>query len=62
MKCISCKEGQTEPRKVTVTMKRGNTLVIVRDAPASVCQNCGEYSLDKSGADKLYRQGAEALR
>ena len=36
--------------------------VIVRDAPAAVCQNCGEYSLDKATTGKLYRQGVETVR
>jgi YgiT-type zinc finger domain-containing protein len=47
---------------VTVTLQRGNTVVIVRDAPAAVCQNCGEYSLDKATTGKLYRQGVETVR
>ncbi|HMA71401.1 MAG TPA: type II toxin-antitoxin system MqsA family antitoxin [Xanthobacteraceae bacterium] len=62
MKCIVCKEGYTALSTVTVTLQRGNTVVIVRDAPAAVCQNCGEYSLGDAAAGKLYRQGVETVR
>ena len=43
-------------------MQRGNTVIIVRDVPAAVCENCGEYYLDEAVANKLYRQGEEAVR
>jgi YgiT-type zinc finger domain-containing protein len=62
MKCMVCKVGDTARSTVTVTLQRGNTVVIVRDAPAAVCQNCGEYSLDKATTGKLYRQGVETVR
>jgi YgiT-type zinc finger domain-containing protein len=62
MRCIVCKEGYTARDTVTVTLQRGNTVVIVRDAPAAVCQNCGEYYLDKATTGKLYRQGVETVR
>ena len=62
MKCIICKEGDTVRGTVTVTLQRGNTMDIVRDVPASICENCGEYCLDKATTGKLYRQGAEAVR
>ena len=62
MKCIICKEGDTAVELITVTLRRGNTIVIVRDAPAAVCQNCGEYYLEEAAAGKLYRQGAEVLK
>lgn len=62
MRCIVCKEGDTALDTITVTLRRGNTVVVVRDAPAAVCQNCGEYYLDDAAAGKLYRQGAETVR
>jgi hypothetical protein len=45
-----------------VTLERGATVVIVRDVPASVCRNCGEYYLDEAVAEKLYRQGEDAVQ
>jgi YgiT-type zinc finger domain-containing protein len=62
MRCVICREGDTALGTVTVTLQRGNTVVIVRDVPAAVCQNYGEYYLDEAVANKLYRQGEEAVR
>jgi hypothetical protein len=39
-------------------LQHGDTVVIVRDVPAAVCQNCGEYYLDEA----VYRQGEEAVQ
>jgi YgiT-type zinc finger domain-containing protein len=46
MKCVTCKTGETRPGRVTVTLQRGETTVLIKDTPADVCQNCGEYYLD----------------
>ncbi len=62
VRCVICREGDTAPGTVTVTLQRGDTVVIVRDVPAAVCQNCGEYYLDEAVANKLCRQGEEAVR
>ena len=53
MRCVICKEGDTAPGTVTVTLQRGDTVVIIRDVPAAVCQNCGKYYLDEAVASKL---------
>ncbi len=52
MRCVICREGDTPPGTVTVTLQRGNTVIVVRDVPAAVCQNCGEYYLDDTVANK----------
>ena len=45
MKCVICKTGTTEPGKVTVTIDVKGTVVVIRDVPAKVCSNCGNYYL-----------------
>lgn len=62
MRCVICKEGETAPGVVTVTLQRRDTVVILRDVPAAVCGNCGEYYLDEAVAENVYRQGEEAVR
>jgi YgiT-type zinc finger domain-containing protein len=42
MRCVICKAGDTAPGTVTVTLQRGNTVVVIRDVPAAVCRNCGK--------------------
>lgn len=61
MKCVICRHGETAPGSVTVTLQRGVTVVIMRDVPANVCQNCGEYYLDEPVATKVYREADLAV-
>ena len=62
MKCVICKTGETEPGGVTVTLQRGETTVLIKDTPADVCQNCGEYYLDEAVTRKVYGQAEQAVR
>lgn len=47
MKCQLCKNGTTEKGRVTVTLERGSTVVLIKNVPAEICENCGEYYLDE---------------
>lgn len=47
MKCQLCKNGTTEKGSVTVTLERGSTVVLIKNVPAEICENCGEYYLDE---------------
>jgi len=59
--CVLCKNGETHPGTVTVTLERGKTVVVVRDVPADVCENCGEYYLDSSVAQEVYQRAEAAV-
>ena len=45
MKCVICKSGETSEGLATVTLHRGQTIIIIKDVPAQICENCGEYYL-----------------
>ncbi|MBA2411020.1 MAG: type II toxin-antitoxin system MqsA family antitoxin [Gammaproteobacteria bacterium] len=62
MKCVICKTGETKPGTATVTLQRRETIVLIKDVPADVCENCGEYYLDEAVARKLYAQAEEAVK
>lgn len=47
MNCLICRHGRTHPGHVTVTLQRERSTVIVKDVPADVCENCGEYYLSE---------------
>ncbi len=53
MKCVICKHGDTHPGKVTVTFQRGGTTVILKEVPAEVCENCGEYYLSETISEQV---------
>lgn len=62
MKCVICRMGQTRPGTVTVTLQRGDCTIVFRDVPADVCENCGEYYLDESVAERLLDKAEQACQ
>jgi len=61
LNCTLCKQGTTKRGLVTVTLERSGTVVVVRDVPADVCQNCQEYYLDEPVATRVYAQANDAV-
>ncbi len=61
MKCVICKNGNTQPGVVTVTLQRGDTTVIIKQVPADVCDNCGEYYLSDEISERVLSQAENAL-
>lgn len=62
MQCVFCRYGATRPGHVTVTLERGGSVVIFKDVPAGVCENCGEYYLSGEVTDRLMSRAEEAIR
>jgi YgiT-type zinc finger domain-containing protein len=61
MNCSLCRNGTTKAGHVTVTLERGGTTVVLRDVPAEVCENCGEYYLSKDVTERVLAQGEKAV-
>jgi YgiT-type zinc finger domain-containing protein len=66
MKCAICKNGETRSGAATVTLERGGATVVIKDVPAEVCRNCGEYYLSEDRtaevmglAEEAEKRGAE---
>ena len=62
MKCTICKQGETGPGKTTVMLERGKTTVLIKDVPAEICENCGEYYLTEELTAKVMEMAEEAVR
>jgi len=62
MKCVICRNGETRPGNVTVTLERDRTTLIVRGVPAEVCENCGEEYVEDSTATRILQTAEEAAR
>ena len=62
MKCVICRQGDTAPGKVTVTLQRGETTIVFKDVPAEVCQNCGEFYLSEAVTEKLLSRAEAAVK
>lgn len=62
MKCVICESGETYPGTATVTLQRQKTVVVIKDVPAQVCQDCGDYYLDGPVARRVYLQVEDAVK
>ena len=60
MKCTICKTGHTHRGVTTVTLQRDNTVVVIRDVPAEICEDCGEYYLGGTIAHRVYADAEKA--
>ncbi len=55
MKCLVCKEFETEDGTTKVTLARGELKVRVKNIPARICPNCGEEYVDEKAAARLLK-------
>ena len=62
MKCTVCKNGEAKPGTATVTLQRGETTVILKEVPADVCDNCGEYFLSSDVTARVLERAEAAVR
>lgn len=62
MKCVICKNGETEPGTTSLLLERGDTTLVIKNVPADVCQNCGEGYVDEEITEQLLQMAEEAVR
>jgi YgiT-type zinc finger domain-containing protein len=62
MECSLCKSGNTNPGHVTVTLEKGSTIVLIKDVPAEICENCGHYYLSTEITKIVLETGQEAVK
>jgi YgiT-type zinc finger domain-containing protein len=60
MKCVICKNGETAQGTTSVILNRGATAVILKQVPADVCDNCGEYYLSEEVTRQVLKKAEEA--
>jgi YgiT-type zinc finger domain-containing protein len=53
MNCVICKNGDTRPGLVTVSLEREGAIIVFKNVPALVCRNCGDYYLDEQTTSLL---------
>ena len=61
MTCQICKVGTMEKGRVTVTLERGERIIVIKNVPAKVCDNCGEYVLEESVTNELMDLAGQAI-
>ena len=62
MNCAICKTGRISHSAAIVTLQRGETIVVIKNVPADVCDNCGEYYLSEEMAECVLELGESAVK
>lgn len=62
MKCAICRDGQTRPGTATHTLTRGDTVMVIRNVPAEICDTCGEQYFDEKATKRLGEVFEDAIR
>ena len=62
MTCALCRNGAVRAGTATVTLQRGRTTVILKEVPADVCPNCGEYYLSDQTTTRVLERADAAAR
>ena len=60
MKCAICKGEGLKEGRTTVTLTRGKTTIVIRDTPAEICPDCGEYYLSETVTREVLARAEEA--
>ena len=61
MKCTICKNGETHPGFATVTLERNESVIVFKNVPAEICDNCGEFYLDETTSAELLMKAETAV-
>jgi len=51
--CQICKTGNLSAGHTHVNLNRDETVVVIKQVPANVCDNCGEYYLDEATSRRV---------
>lgn len=62
MKCVICKQGTTRAGTATITLERGEMVLVFKKVPAEVCEVCGEEYVDERTTARLLETAGEAAR
>ena len=62
MECVICKNGTTRLSQATVTLERSGSIIAIKEVPAQVCQNCGEYFLDTKMTKEVLKRAEQAVK
>lgn len=60
--CPTCKNGILKPGTATVTLERGESLIIFKEVTADVCDNCSAYFLSTETSELLYNKATDAIK
>jgi len=64
MKCLICMQSETVAGFTSIPFERGEFRLVIHNAPAQICPNCGEAYVDEDvtiqllqSAEKIFDEG-----
>lgn len=61
MKCPICKHGETGNGTASMTMERGSAILVFKNVPAQICNNCGEEYFEEEITSSILKQAELAI-
>jgi len=61
MKCAICRNGNTGEGFTTVLLERDQTILVFRNVPAKICENCGEEFISSQVNRTLLQQARSEM-
>lgn len=61
MNCPLCRNGHLREGRADTSILREGLVLVVRDVPADICDNCGEQFFDADVTDRLLDIADEAV-
>ncbi len=60
MTCVVCKTGEYKAGFTTVVLTKGDSAIIIKQVPAEICGQCGEYILSSEVTRKVMAMANDA--
>ena len=60
--CPICKVGDLNPGHVTVTLERDGSIVLFKNVPAQVCNNCASYFLNSETTREVLKKAETSIQ
>lgn len=61
MECVICKNGSTKPGHSTITLEKSGSVIVFKEVPAHVCENCGRAFYDAEISGELFKLAQETI-
>ncbi len=61
MICSLCRTGECQEGHTTMTLSRGEAVIVIKHVPALVCQQCGHAYLDKETTKMVLQKANRAI-
>jgi YgiT-type zinc finger domain-containing protein len=62
MKCLLCKDGNTVPGMIAVTLTRGDCKMVFRNVPSMKCRDCSEEYVNEETSSLLLDIANESVK